>query len=180
MQLIGVTKFWIGLSTDTKPTSADAGDLFYESDTKDKYIYGETGWTTLPDSLTEAGRLQIISTTEDLNQPAGNYDLFTGTDDAVILERLNLKMPTGGASSGTLTSISIQTDDATPGTIISAASGAVANLVSEADLAWSGNLLVNIGTKIRLTIAGGANGSTCTSTIVVQYRAIEDGGKLAV
>ena len=30
---------YIGLSTDTKPTTGNAGDTFYELDTKSVYIY---------------------------------------------------------------------------------------------------------------------------------------------
>jgi len=124
------------------------------------------------------GRLQIATTTEDLNQVAGTYDLFTGTTQAVVLEKLNIKMPTGAAG-GAITSIAIVTDDATPGTIISATSGAVANLTSETDLGWTGTLLINVGTKIRLTIAGGAHGSEYLTTVVAQCRAVVSGGYLA-
>ena len=124
------------------------------------------------------GRLQIATTTEDLNQVAGTYDLFTGTDQAVVLEKLNVKMPTGAAG-GAVTSIAIATDDATVGTIIGATDGAVANLTSEADLGWTGTLLINVGTKIRLTIAGGAHGSEYLTTVIAQYRAVVSGGYLA-
>lgn len=124
-----------------------------------------------------AGKLQTATTTEDLNQGAATYDLFTGTTQAVRLESLNVKMPTGAAG-GALTSISIQTDDATPGVIISVTNGVVANLTSEADLGWIGTLLINVGTKIRLTIAGGAHGSEYLVTVVAKCRAIVSGGYL--
>jgi len=43
---VGVTKKWIGLSTDTKPSSGDLGDEFYETDTGNLYVYDPTGsWT---------------------------------------------------------------------------------------------------------------------------------------
>lgn len=124
------------------------------------------------------GRLQIATTTEDLNQVAGTYDLFTGDTQAVVLEKLNVKMPTGDAG-GSVTSIAIVTDDATAGTIINATDGAVANLTSEADLGWTGTLLINVGTKIRLTLAGGAHGSEYLTTIIAQYRAVVSGGYLS-
>jgi len=38
MGLIGATKKWIGLSTDIKP-DGNVGDRFYETDTKDWYVY---------------------------------------------------------------------------------------------------------------------------------------------
>ena len=55
-----------------------------------------------------------------------------------------------------ITSISIQTDDTTPSVIISSVDGAKANLTAEAQIAWVGMILINVGTKIQLTIAGGA------------------------
>lgn len=125
-----------------------------------------------------AGKVQPASTTESLNQAAGTYDLFTGTDQAVKLISLSIKMPTGAAG-GSITSISIQTDDATPGVIIPATLGAVANLTSEAELFWEGTMLINTGTKIQLTIAGGAHGSAYTATIVAECRAVVSGGYLA-
>lgn len=124
------------------------------------------------------GRAQIAATTIDLNQAAGTYDLFTGTAQVVRLKSLNIKMPTGAAG-GALTSISIQTDDATPGIIISAANGAVANLTSEADLGWTGTLYIAVGTKIQLTIAGGAHGGEYICDVIAEYRAVISGGYLA-
>lgn len=137
----------------------------------------------LADVLTYAdpkvmGRAQIAATTIDLNQAAATYDLFTGTTQVVILESLNIKMPTGNCG-GALTSISIQTDDATPGVIISAAEGAVANLTSEADLGWTGTLYITVGTKIRLTIAGGAHGAAYVCNVTAKCRAVVSGGYLA-
>ena len=124
------------------------------------------------------GRLQIATTTEDLNQGAATYDLFTGDTQAVVLEKLSVKMPTGNAG-GSVTSIAIVTDDATPATIISATDGAVANLTSEAEIGWKGTLLINGNTKIRLTLAGGAHGSEYLVTVAAQCRAVVSGGYLA-
>lgn len=128
--------------------------------------------------LTGVGSSQVASTTEDLNQAEGTYDLFTGTTQPVILKALTIKMPTGAAG-GSLTSISIQTDDATPGVIISSTLGAVANLTSEADIGWSGELRIDVGTKIQLTVAGGAHGSEYITKITASYVAVTAGGTLA-
>ncbi len=128
-------------------------------------------------AATGVGSLQIVSTTESLNQIAGDWPLFTGTTQAVVLEKFNLKMP-AGAAGGAITSISIQTDDATPGVIISSATGIIGNLTSEADLSWTGALLINVGTIINLTINGGAHGGAYVVTAVVQYRAVVAGGNL--
>jgi len=125
-----------------------------------------------------AGVAQIVSTTIDLNQAVATYDLFTGTLQVVVLESLNIKMPTGAAG-GALTSISIQTDDVTPGVIISATDGIVANLTSEADLGWTGTLYITVGTKIRLTIAGGAHGVAYVCNVIAKCRTVVSGGYLA-
>lgn len=132
---------------------------------------------TLVDSKV-AGKIQMAVKTLDLNQAASSYDLFTGTTQAVILEKLSVKMPTGAAG-GALTSISIQTNDATPGVIISSALGAVANLTSKAELSWTGCMVIPVGTKIQLTIAGGAHGSAYVASIVAECRAVVSSGYLA-
>lgn len=126
------------------------------------------------------GRLQIKATTIDLNQVAGTYDLFTGTTQDVVVERLVIRM-SGGAAGGALTSISIQTDDATPIILIDAVAGAVANLTNEAQLAWTGAALLDAGTsaKIRLTIAGGATGFACVCDVIAECRAVVSSGYLA-
>lgn len=127
--------------------------------------------------LTGVGTVQIVQTTESLDQAATTYDLLTGTTQAVLLEGFSLKLPTG-AVGGALTSVSVQTDDATPGVIISSTLGAVANLTSEAEISWTGCLLVNVGTKIQLTINGGAHGSAYVATFTAKYRAVIAGGTL--
>lgn len=148
-------------------------------------VTNNSGGTTVNDYSVETltdprvmGRSQIAPTTIDLNQGIGSYDLFTGTAQVVILESLNIKMP-NIVCGGALTSISIQTDDVTPGVIISAADGAVANLTAEADLGWTGTLYITVGTKIQLTIAGGAHGVAYVCQVTAKCRAVVAGGYLA-
>lgn len=118
------------------------------------------------------------STTIDLNQATATYDLFTGTDQDVQVDSLIIRMPNIVAG-GALTSISIQTDDATPQIFISSALGAVANLTAEAQLTSDDPILIKTGTKIQLTIAGGAHGVAYVCDVVVNYKAITQGGSLA-
>jgi len=117
------------------------------------------------------------ATTIDLNQAAGDYDLFTGSAQVVLLESLVIRMPTE-ACGGALTSIAIQTDDATPQEIINSTDGAVANLTSEGQLAWTGCVYIPVGAKIQLTIGGGAHGSEYLCNVVAAYRAVVSGGVL--
>ncbi len=128
-------------------------------------------------SPTVAGGLQIRATPIDLNHAVGTYTLFTGSIQAVILDSLVIAMPVGAAG-GALTSISIQTDDATLQTIISAIQGAVANLTSENQLYWIGRIRIGVGKRIRLTIAGGATGAPYICNVNAQYRAVVNGGVL--
>jgi len=127
---------------------------------------------------TGSGAPQIAATTIDLNQATGSYDLFTGATQDVVLESLIIKMPTEAAG-GALTSIAIQTDDVTPSVLIDATDGAVGNLTSEGELFWTGRAHITVGTKIQLTIAGGAHGSTYTCKVTAQYVAITSGGVLS-
>ncbi len=131
--------------------------------------------------ITYAGQLQMKATTIDLNQAAGTYDLYTGTTQVVDLESFVIRM-SGGAIGGALTSISIQTNDATPQIIIPVAQGAVANLTNEAQLSWNagmaGPINIKVGQKIQLTIAGGAAGVARVCDVVAEYRAVVSGGVL--
>ena len=129
---------------------------------------------------TGVGVAQIKAATIDLNQAANTYDLFTGTAQAVILESLIIRLPNVDVSNdGTITSISIQTDDVTAGVIINSTDGAIANLTAEAQLGWSGQIYITVGTKIRLTIAGGAADAATVCNVTAKCRAVVAGGNLA-
>ena len=132
------------------------------------------------DDVTLAGNLQEAATTIDLNQAAATYVLFTATTQDVAVEKLVIRMP-ANAVGGAVTSIAIQTDDTTAQVFISAADGVVANLTAEAQLAWTGMILLDAGTSatIGLTIAGGAAGVARVCDVVAEYRAVVNGGYLA-
>jgi len=126
----------------------------------------------------------VASTTEELNAAAGAKDLFTGTTADVILLGLTMRNATVDLSDDVnFTGISIQTDDVTPATIISQADGVKANLTSEATLGWDGGhagLYIKLGTKIQLTIYGGAADENCAPDIAVVYKPLGAGtGTLA-
>lgn len=121
---------------------------------------------------------QIATTTIDLNQAAATYTLFTGTTQNVMVEKLIIQMP-NLAAGGALTSISIQTNDATPQVFITSNQGAVANLTAEAQLSKNAPIKISTGKLIQLTIAGGAHGVAYSCSVTVLYRAIVAGGTLA-
>jgi hypothetical protein len=119
-------------------------------------------------------------TTENLNQIAGTYDLFTATSQPVILEKLTFALPNVDVSDDTtITGISIQTDHVTAQTIISSTAGSKSNLTAEAQLFWSGNIYIPAGKKIQLTIAGGAADIDTICNIIASYRAVSSGGMLS-
>jgi len=122
-------------------------------------------------------RSQIAATTIDLNQAAGAYAMFTGATQAAILESLIVRCP-NIAGGGALTSIAVATDDATPGVIFDSVAGAVVNLTEEAQISWSGEMYIPVGTEIELTIGGGAHGVAYVCHVVAKYRSVVSGGEL--
>ncbi len=142
-------------------------------------VYGNTYTDGTDEELDNAE--QITVATIDLNQAAANYTLFTGDTELTELESLVLVCP-NAAAGGALTSISIQTDDATPQVIITNVAGAVANLTAEAQIAWSsginGPTIISVGTNIQLTINGGATGVDYVCTVVAKWKPVVAGGLL--
>lgn len=134
----------------------------------------------LHESLADPRQLQIKATTINLQQAAAPYTLFTGTTTDVIVERLSFRLPAVNvADDTTITSIAIATNDATAQAMITAVQGAKANLTSEAQITWTGSLLLKVGKTIRLTIAGGAANASTVCDVVAEYRAVNAGGYLA-
>ena len=133
-------------------------------------------------ALTAAGKLQVKATTIDLDQAAATYVLVTANTQDVIVESVTIRM-SGGAIGGAFTYLTIQTDDATPIVLINSTDGAVANLTNEAQLAWTGAILLDAGTSatIGLTIAvaqGGAEPARVCD-VVFTCRAVVAGGYLS-
>lgn len=127
-----------------------------------------------------AGNTQIKARTIDLQQAAGAKDLWTATSQSVLVESLAFRLPNVNvADDATITSIKISTNDTTSKDFITAASGAKANLTAENQLVFTGSMLVKVGKKIQLTIAGGAADAPTVCDVVVRYRAVADGGYLA-
>ncbi|GAI60094.1 unnamed protein product [marine sediment metagenome] len=122
----------------------------------------------------------IAATTIDLQQAAATYDLFTGTTQDVVVEKLLIRLPNVDVSDDvTITSISIQTNDTTAQVFISAADGVKVNLTAEAQLGYTGVVMVKVGKKIQLTIAGGAADEATVCDVIAEYRAKVSGGYLS-
>ena len=158
---------FIGLSTDTKPTTCQIGATFHEFDTGKLYESpdGGTNWV-----LKSAENALFQTTTIDLKQAAGDYDLFTaGLSDVEILH-FTIIIPANLTAEATLTSISIQSTDTAPVVFISSTVGAVANLTKDKYLQYNDGGTVASGKKIQLTIAGGATAANQVCTVFVAYR----------
>ncbi len=126
------------------------------------------------------GRLQIKATTIDLQQAAGTYDLFTGMAQDVVVERLLIRLPNVDVSNDAdITSIAIQTNDATSQVFIDATAGAKEKLTAEAQLGYTGVIMIKAGKEIQLTIAGGAADEATVCDVIALYRAVASGGYLA-
>lgn len=130
--------------------------------------------------ITSAGTLNIKATQIDLNQVAGTYTLFTSSINDVVLEKLLIRMSGGTVTSAALTSITIQSNDATPFVFVNSTQGAVGNLLNKAQLSWSGQMLLDVGdgANIGLTINGASSGLAKVCDVVAEYRAVSNGGTL--
>jgi len=136
-------------TTDAFTSNVSANDTVLILHETDAELAGATA------SINKAiGKLQSAIATTDLNQMAGDKGLFVGTSQAVVLEKLIIKMPNATAVGTGITSITIVSDDATPTTYISTQNAAA--MTAEKEFTWTGASLINVGTKISCTLAGSA------------------------
>ena len=120
-----------------------------------------------------------ITTTEDLQQAIGDYDLLTAAGD-VYVTAVTFTLPNVDCSDdATITGITIQTDDVAPVGIVSAVAGAVANLTALKAFSYTTPFILADTQKIQLSIAGGAADAPTVCTAVVTYRPIDGGAYLS-
>lgn len=167
MEMIKNPFHYIGLSTDTKPSSSvPVGSTFYEFDKREKYICVDgTQWVHMESFEPH----HTVDTSIDLNQAANTYDLFTATTAACIIHHIMVYIPVDISGSGSLTSISVVSNDAAPITFINTTAGAVANLTEGKILDYDGSDTVANTKDIQMVIAGGAAGTTCNAIVTVEY-----------
>jgi len=174
--MITTVKNFIGLSTDTKPTTeVPPGSNFWCSDTGVLLkCYDGTNWIAYSEgSVVQPGTI-------DLQQAASTYDLFVATGGSVYVEYFKITMPASPdvTNDATITSISVVTDTTTVITLLSAAAGAKANLVAGTVFAYATPFALPVGKKIRLTIAGGAADASTVCVTSCRYRSINPAGYL--
>ncbi|MBW2645098.1 MAG: hypothetical protein JRE23_02765 [Deltaproteobacteria bacterium] len=158
---------FLGLSTDTKPTTCQIGATFREYNTGKLYDTpdGGTNWV-----LKDAEGIRFQTTTIDLKQAAGSYTLFTVGANNIEVLHLTIIIPADLTEESTLTSISIQSTDSTPVVFVSSTAGALANLTENKYLQYNAGGTVVGGKLIQLTIAGGATAAAQVCTVFVGYR----------
>ena len=123
--------------------------------------------------------LQSKSFAANLAQAANTYDLCTASGDVLIdINRLAIYVTKKNA---TLTSVSIQSNQTNATTLLSAAEGAVANLIAQKNLVRAipviGNLLLKSGQKLTFTIAGSTG--TGALEVIVPFFPMSAGATLA-
>ena len=180
MSVIYITtvKRFIGLSTDTKPTTdVPPGSTFYAWDTNIMFIcYDGTNWT--PKDV----KSFVTATTFDMHQGAASYDLYTATTGDVYVERFTFTLPNVDCSDdAALTGISIQSDSSPVVTLLAAASGVKANLTANAAFVYSTPFNLPVTKKIQITIIGGtATADPTTCTVTCRFTPVIPGAYLAV
>jgi len=127
------------------------------------------------------GRAQIAVHNDDLDSiAAGTYSLVTAVDQDVIIESLVAYCKRDLSGDAGFTGLSVQTDDTTNQVFISQADGVKANLTAESQLAWTGAILLKVGSYIDLSIYGGAVANAESLwDLVITYRAVVSGGYIA-
>ena len=163
---------FIGLSTDTKPTSINAGATFYEVNTGFMFIFNGYAWVPksyMPETTVNYKQIS-------LNQAANTYDVMTATAQALFIDAVIVHVPDDLHSVATFTGISVQTDDGSPIVLLSGTAGAKANLTGNFYSVYRGPSMTVSGKKIQLTIYGGSAGANKVADVTVLWRPVVAGG----
>jgi len=163
---------FIGLSTDTKPTSINAGATFYEVNTGFMFIYNGYAWVPKSYQPETTVNYKQIS----LAQAAGAYNVMTATAQALFIDAVIVHVPDDLHSVATFTGISIATDDDAAIEILSAVAGAKANLTGNFFHVFRGPNVTASTKKIQLTIGGGTAGAGKVADVTVLWRPVVAGG----
>ena len=124
---------------------------------------------------------KLTEKTLDLSQVApATYDAATAVGD-VLIKGIALYCSVAGG--GDLTSVSIQTNSTTPLILLTAAEGAVANLLAQSHPNAACNLFIGpwtlrSGQKIQYSLIAAGAAHTGTLKLVINYRPISVGASL--
>jgi len=164
---------WIGLSTDTKPTTdIPNGATFFECNTGYMYIYNGYAW--VPKSYMPGTTINYKQIS--LAQAAAAYDVMTATTQDLFIDAVIVHVPDDLSAVATFTGISLATDDGTAITILSSTLGAKANLTGNFFHVFRGPSVTASTSKIQLTIGGGTAGTGMVADVTVMWRSVVGGG----
>jgi len=164
---------WIGLSTDTKPTSGvPIGATYFECNTGYLHIYNGYAW--LPKSFMPGSTVNYKQIS--LNQAANTYDIMTATAQALFIDAVIVHVPDNLSSVAAFTGISVQTDDTIPIVLLSSTAGAKAKLTGNFFHVYRGPVVTAATKKIQLTIVGATAGAGKVADITVLWRPLVAGG----
>ncbi len=164
---------WIGLSTDTKPTTdIPNGATFFECNTGYMYIYNGYAW--VPKSYMPGTTINYKQIS--LAQAAAAYDVMTATTQDLFIDAVIVHVPDDLSAVATFTGISLATDDGTAITILSSTLGAKANLTGNFFHVFRGPSVTASTSKIQLTIGGATAGAGMVADVTVMWRSVVGGG----
>lgn len=164
---------WIGLSTDTKPTTGiPVGATYFEWNTGFMFIHNGYAWVPKsyqPETTVNYKQLSLA-------QAAAAYDVMTATTQNLFIDAVIVHVPDDLSAVATFTGISVATDDAAPIEILSAEAGAKASLTGNFYHVFRGPVVTVATKKIQLTIGGGSAGSGKVADVTVMWRPVVAGG----
>ena len=164
---------WIGLSTDTKPTTdIPNGATFFECNTGYMYIYNGYAW--VPKSYMPGTTINYKQIS--LAQAAAAYDVMTATTQDLFIDAVIVHVPDDLSAVATFTGISVATTDGTAITILSSTLGAKANLTGNFFHVFRGPSVTASTSKIQLTIGGATAGAGMVADVTVMWRSVVGGG----
>ena len=175
MFLTDTAQNWIGLSTDTKPTTPPPapGSAFFEANCLWEWVYNGYAW--VPRKILIEGitaQYKQIS----LAQAAANYTVMTATTQNLFIDAVIVHVPDNLSAVATFTGISVQTNDVAAIEILSAAAGAKAFLAGNFYHVYRGPAVTAATKVIQVTIGGATAGSGSEVDITVLWRPVVAGG----
>ena len=165
----GTTDHYVGLSTDTKPTSAPLGATCFEFNTG--YTFTWNGYAWIPTSYmpgTTVNYKQVsLATAETVN-------VMTATAQNLFIDAVVVHVPDDLTGVETFTSLAVATNDSAAIHILTQAAGAKANLSGNFYHIYRGPV-VTASTKIlQATVTGTA--AAKVANITVLWRPVVAGG----
>ena len=126
-----------------------------------------------------AGRLQVFEKAWDgrFGSGAGSDTLFTVNAQDIIVEAIIVKMTSVDLTDDDWSGLSVEDNyGTTPHVFIDATAGAKANLTINAQLAWTGAVLLDVGQVIQATAIDDDANEDALIMVYIMYRAVADGG----